>query len=469
MMATSKTSLSSPVKIFVDRESPLTVWSRTDTGKFWVVFFSLCMSIFWYGCFLSYLVNQQVLWQDIYFVWAALEKQWLGWGLWTIYHLILVAFIYPLSFFVTKENARFATTYVFISISTGVAFMMVSLYAVANVADIGPLVKMAITEESARLLFKVWSFAVEKAKHPEDPTTVIHFLYFLFIPTAIYRPSYPMRNKRNYIAMIAYIWIMGSLALLAVKMSILTANPFMQLVQDKATRIPLTLAVSSTGCSWFAGLFYLLIAFNFGGLHCWSNFFAEVFYFGDREFYKDWRLSENPNEFWITWNAVVQEWLREYIYEPARQFLQKRNQSEYAGPIVMFFSGILHDYVTIGVNSVFLPIFTVGMTLFSLIPVYFNVPWNVKNVERNNSKKTDEETRDENKNISSNGHIVKPKFQIPYQYGSLLVLSGGIGYLGFLLEYYSRKICAVDHDETWINRLGVSLGIRTLSCIDFYT
>lgn len=38
--------------------------------------------------------------------------------------------------------------------------------------------------------------------------------------------------------------------------------------------------------------------------HCMLNFMAEITYFGDRQFYKDWWNSSYIDEYWRTWNLV---------------------------------------------------------------------------------------------------------------------------------------------------------------------
>jgi hypothetical protein len=348
--------------------------------------------------------------------------------------------------------------------------MAITLY-VTIIIELGPLVRIVIAEETARLMVKAFSFAVEMARDNEMKTNWKHFVYFLFCPTAVYRSSYPKRASRNYPRMIAYVWIMASLSLLALKISSYTAKPFIQLVEQNLQNpgtvkdIPFTLTVSTFGTAWFSGFFYAYVAFFFGGLHCWSNFWAEVLYFGDRQFYKDWRLTTNHNDFFISWNAVVQEWLREYFYEP----IKTRFGKKYAGPTVMFLSGILHDYVTFGITSVFVPVFTLNMTLMSFAQYSISLP--LKKTERRkiNSDKKNEDSIDENKNIetvrqfSKNCSEAQPERSlISFMYICLPVMTMSTAYFGLMLEYYSRKLC---HDDSysWVTRFG----IRTLRCVDY--
>ncbi len=46
------------------------------------------------------------------------------------------------------------------------------------------------------------------------------------------------------------------------------------------------------------------------------NFLAEITYFADREFYKEWWNCRDLAEYWRLWNIPVHNWFIRHIYNP---------------------------------------------------------------------------------------------------------------------------------------------------------
>jgi D-alanyl-lipoteichoic acid acyltransferase DltB (MBOAT superfamily) len=50
--------------------------------------------------------------------------------------------------------------------------------------------------------------------------------------------------------------------------------------------------------------------------HLWLNIIAEITYFADREFYKDWWNAKTIGEYWRLWNMPVHKWMIRCVYSP---------------------------------------------------------------------------------------------------------------------------------------------------------
>jgi hypothetical protein len=50
---------------------------------------------------------------------------------------------------------------------------------------------------------------------------------------------------------------------------------------------------------------YVWILMFYANFHCYLNLLAELTYFADRVFYKDWWNSLYLDEYWRTWNLVI--------------------------------------------------------------------------------------------------------------------------------------------------------------------
>jgi diacylglycerol O-acyltransferase 1 len=50
--------------------------------------------------------------------------------------------------------------------------------------------------------------------------------------------------------------------------------------------------------------------------HLWMNILAEVTYFADREFYKDWWNATTIGDYWRLWNMPVHKFMMRHVYSP---------------------------------------------------------------------------------------------------------------------------------------------------------
>jgi len=76
--------------------------------------------------------------------------------------------------------------------------------------------------------------------------------------------------------------------------------------------------------------------------HSYFNALAELFLFGDRNFYESWWNANTIEEYWRTWNTPVHMWLKRHVYFP----LKSRGYSTNTAQIVIFLlSAIFHEYL----------------------------------------------------------------------------------------------------------------------------
>lgn len=186
-----------------------------------------------------------------------------------------------------------------------------------------------------------------------------HFLYFLIIPTLLYRDHYPKRNNIDWSFVFwRLIEVLGCILGIAFVTDRLL-NPTVQdfgLRKFKTSEIFLAILDNVTSGS------LLLLTQFFLLLHSWQNMFAELTYFGDRMFYTDWWTSTNFSQYFRKWNHVVQEWIHEYVY---REFHSK--------VAVLAISAFVHEWILTVVIGSFFPVLfltfsTAGYIFLNIAP-----------------------------------------------------------------------------------------------------
>ncbi|KAJ5072055.1 sterol o-acyltransferase [Anaeramoeba ignava] len=104
---------------------------------------------------------------------------------------------------------------------------------------------------------------------------------------------------------------------------------------------------------WFP-MFYFLF-------HCWLNLKAELVGFLDlNSFYLDWWKSIDHGQFWIKWNAYINNWLKEHLYKDFRRVGFPRFWSLF---LTFFISGLLHDFIIFCISGKFHPWITLILVL----------------------------------------------------------------------------------------------------------
>lgn len=209
-----------------------------------------------------------------------------------------------------------------------------------------------ILMEQTRMLMKTHAFVRSAAPrflsykpHSDQPSpkapSFSQFFYFLFVPTLVYRDSYPRTKEIR--------WRVVASNLTEVLMSIFfSAFLFDRFVcpafenfgtpnYSTKTIILNVFATMGPAMLFFLCGFYCL-------LHAWMNAFAELLRFADRLFYKDWWNSNTFGGYYRTWNVVVHDWLHTYIYKDMYEIVTPKNKI-LATFAVFIVSAIFHEYI----------------------------------------------------------------------------------------------------------------------------
>uniref|UniRef100_A0A673BBL4 O-acyltransferase n=1 Tax=Sphaeramia orbicularis TaxID=375764 RepID=A0A673BBL4_9TELE len=243
---------------------------------------------------------------------------------------------------------------------------------VVVINSLPPASRFIIILEQVRLMMKTHSFVRENVPRilawTKDKTMapqVSQYLYFLFVPTLIYRDKYP-RNpviRWSYVAT-KLLQVLGCLFYAYYVFVRLCIPQFRSISLQLFDLKAMVLCVFN---SILPGVLVLFLGF-FAFLHCWLNAFAEMLRFADRMFYKDWWNSTSFANYYRTWNVVVHDWLYYYVYRDFLWMSQKRFR-----PAAMLFvftvSAVVHEYILAVCFGFFYPVL---FCLFMCFGMMFN-------------------------------------------------------------------------------------------------
>ncbi|XP_061186108.1 sterol O-acyltransferase 1-like [Saccostrea echinata] len=219
-----------------------------------------------------------------------------------------------------------------------------------------------VTAEQIRLMMKVHAFVRENAAKvlafKKDDSSEDHvcpdfskYLYFLFIPTLVYRDSYPRTQKIRWSYVVSNLGqVLACLFYTYYIFERFLVPVFRNFGREHITAKALILSVFG---SMLPATLVLVLGF-FAILHSWFNAFAEMMTFADRMFYKDWWNSTSFASYYRTWNIVVHDWLYTYIYKDAFKLFP--NNRSLAMACVFLISAVAHEYVLIMCFKFFYPV-----------------------------------------------------------------------------------------------------------------
>lgn len=178
---------------------------------------------------------------------------------------------------------------------------------------------------------------IPQIEYPKN-VTLENLAYFMVAPTLCYQVSYPRTDKirkgwvfRQVVKLLIFTGLMGFIAEQYINPTIKNSqHPLKGNYLYAAERV-LKLSIP-TLYVWLC-IFYCLF-------HLWLNIIAELTYFGDREFYKDWWNAKTVDEYWKSWNMPVHKWMIRHVYFPC---LRKGISKEGAIVISFAISGIFHE------------------------------------------------------------------------------------------------------------------------------
>ncbi|KAH7290991.1 hypothetical protein KP509_30G071900 [Ceratopteris richardii] len=182
--------------------------------------------------------------------------------------------------------------------------------------------------------------AISDAQHSNYPQNISlkGLAYFMVAPTLCYQASYPRTNRirkrwvfRQVVKLLIFTGLMGFIIEQYVNPTI--QNSQHPLKGNYVYAIERVLKLSVPTLYVWLCIFYTLF-------HLWLNIIAELTYFGDREFYKDWWNASTVEEYWKSWNMPVHRWMVRHIYFPC---LRKGISRDGAVLISFIISGVFHE------------------------------------------------------------------------------------------------------------------------------
>ncbi|XP_059470390.1 sterol O-acyltransferase 1 isoform X2 [Neocloeon triangulifer] len=233
--------------------------------------------------------------------------------------------------------------------------------------DLPPASSLIVLIEKIRLLMKSYAFVRSNtpkvlAYKPKDSNNdkeadspcpgFSQFLYYIFVPTLVYRDSYP-RTKMVRWRVVAWSFteVVGIIFYVSFIFERLLKQQFENFGKSRVETKDLVVAIFNTmmpaTLAMLCGFFCLL--------HSWLNAFAEMMCFADRMFYKDWWNSTSFSTYYRTWNVVVHDWLYTYIY---KDFSEIVCPDDRITPKLMVFavSAVFHEYILTFTFRYFYPV-----------------------------------------------------------------------------------------------------------------
>jgi len=177
------------------------------------------------------------------------------------------------------------------------------------------------------------------------------FLYFLFVPTVVYRDNYPRTKKiRWHFVATSFVEVVACVVLDAFLME----RFILPQTRAYGAELPAGFAsVVSICVSSMLTVFLMMLAGHYCLFHAWQNAFAEMLRFGDRLFYLDWWNQKDYSSWFRTWNIVVQDWLFTYVYRDVAILTKNKNLARIA---VFVVSALFHEYILALSFQFFLPL-----------------------------------------------------------------------------------------------------------------
>ncbi|XP_049948221.1 sterol O-acyltransferase 2-like [Schistocerca serialis cubense] len=236
-----------------------------------------------------------------------------------------------------------------------------------------PVSAMIILAEQVRMLMKTHAFirsnvphVLAYKPHTERSSRLVpefsKFLYFMFVPTLLYRDSYP-RTKEIRWKVVA--WHLAEVCAVILFISITFERSLLPLFVDfgKHPPCPRSLIAAVFG-SMVPSLAVFLSCF-YCVLHAWQNAFAEIMGFADRMFYKDWWNARSHAAYYRTWNVIVHDWLYEHVYRDVSRLLGPGRRTQ---PLLAVFllSAAVHEYIVTYTFGFFYPTLFVAFGICSV-------------------------------------------------------------------------------------------------------
>ncbi|XP_043206525.1 sterol O-acyltransferase 1-like isoform X1 [Amphibalanus amphitrite] len=297
--------------------------------------------------------------------------------LWLMMFCSAVFIVYPLFHFWASHRSSNPALFDWLFGSMFVAYCGCLLYLPAEQVlhhRLPPASSFIVILEQIRLFMKVYGFVRSNApmamasetKESDRCPNFNKFLFYLFVPTLVYRDSYPRTSQVRWrLVALHFGQVVGCVVYTAFLLERLVLPPFQRYGLGRMTWRHLVVHVFG---SVMPGMLCYLCAF-FALLHAWMNAFAEMTRFADRMFYQDWWNVTNYASFYRTWNIVVHDWLYEYIYTDVA-----RLRGKFLATLSVFVvSSIVHEYTLMLVFNFCFPVLFIQFGVFGVLLHFFNV------------------------------------------------------------------------------------------------
>eukprot|EP01084_Bolivina_argentea_P080494 145793_1 len=148
--------------------------------------------------------------------------------------------------------------------------------------------------------------------------TFTNIVFFWVAPTCSYQLEYPRTDKiRWYRLLLLFLYLLLALCTMALiwDQNFLPAvkssyHPLVEGHYIETVQVLLSLSIPST---------YIWLVGFYAYFHLVLNMSAEITYFGDRVFYKDWWNAKCLEEYWTLWNIPVHVWVARHVYYPCQR------------------------------------------------------------------------------------------------------------------------------------------------------
>ncbi|KAJ5077184.1 sterol o-acyltransferase [Anaeramoeba ignava] len=240
-----------------------------------------------------------------------------------------------LEILIVKKYISNTIAYILYSISQFILFIVPTYLALKF--DFSIMGRGAITMQMAVLLMKTHSFFFKETKGKKYPSNINlkDFGLYLVYPTLVYELEFPRTEKRDWMKILKYSFLMsGSLFVAYLNINYFMVPGFKETWEKNFGRLVLKLAVP-TVFAWLT-MFY-------GVFHCFLNLIAEIFMFADRKFYDDWWNALSFDQFWNKWNSLVYEWFLRHIYIDS--MVDMKVPKAGATVLVFLVSALWHEYI----------------------------------------------------------------------------------------------------------------------------
>ncbi|GFQ76778.1 sterol O-acyltransferase 1 [Trichonephila clavata] len=373
-----------PPKEFVLRNSTLTnLWGNAHLRSV----YNICLSLFvllYLNITIFYSLDTEKLKKDLAVVSWTFGQFHIVTALWFGINLSIVFLLYPTFRFWanTRTFVKNKSRYDFLFLALFILYEFALLYIPAKVVvsyNLPPVSSFTILAEQSRLFMKVHAFVRENItralkykphqdgdKEDSKPCPEVEkLIYFLFVPTLVYRDHYPRtpQIRWHYVAwnfLQVFCCIIGAY----IPCTYFIVDTFNNIGTEP---IPLVKFMGTLAMSIFAGGILMFLVF-YGMFHCWLNAFAEMLRFGDRMFYDDWWNCTSFAKYYRSWNMVVYDWLYSYIYRDMYIVLGRSRTG--AMLTVFLISAIIHEYILAICFKFVFPLLFILFSTFGVILVF---------------------------------------------------------------------------------------------------